>query len=156
MSQAGAWTVCGLTETPSFLTLEDLRLADVDPCCMGTVMSGAAGCTCWVPTYDLVQELPRPGEDATRRQRCHDCAFRPDSPERARGDELEGLDNFHCHQGVRRVVEWRHPDGRVRPGDPADYHPLLINGHGYKADGSPMDICAGWAQSQRLLARDVA
>ena len=143
-------SICG--PTAPFLTAEDL--ARVPVCCIGAVVYGPDRCTCWAPAYDLDQAVIAPAPIATRRTRCIDCAFRPDSPERARGDELEDLPSFACHQGVRRVVEWRHPDGRVRPGDPADYEPPFDrDGMGYKADGSPMDMCAGWAQSRRLLER---
>lgn len=144
-------SICGIPH--SFLTAEDLARQS-DGCCYGAAVNGPGSCTCWTPVYSGGQSAPAAGSTiATRATRCEDCAFRPDSPERARGDELQGLTNFACHQGVRRVVEWRHPDGRVRPGDPADYQPPIVNGVGYKADGSPMDICAGWAQAQRLRDR---
>jgi MoaA/NifB/PqqE/SkfB family radical SAM enzyme len=59
-------------------------------------------------------------------------------------------DIFWCHQGIRRVVEYRHPDGRVYPVPPlaagvdGAYEPPIIDGRPYKADGTPADVCAGW------------
>lgn len=71
--------------------------------------------------------------------------------------DLEALPNFWCHQGIRRPVAYRHPDGRVRPvEDSADYRPPMgkVAPTGeqvpYRADGTPAERCAGWAQVQRF------
>lgn len=146
----GTW-VCE-TGTLPFLTDEDRR--EPMPCCYGSI-DHPDGCTCWEPIFDLEQQEPRvtlvPG---TRARRCHDCAYRPDSPERERGDDMEALDNFWCHQGIRRAVAYRHPDGRVRQVPEAnDYQPPMGERWPFKADGTPADRCAGWAQTQRLRAR---
>lgn len=116
-------------------------------CCMGAVFNGARGCTCWVPVYDMEQAEPRTSiEPETRTRMCGDCAYRPDSPERAADPDFGlALSNFWCHRGIRRPKHWRHPDGRVRPGSPDDYQPPIINGVPYRADGRPAARCGGWA-----------
>jgi hypothetical protein len=132
-----------------------VRLAPVDYqeryrwCCLAAAEDGAAFCTCWRPEYDMEQQKPQADvEPETRTQMCGDCAYRPDSPER-RDDPYALLDlpNFWCHRGIRRPARWRHPDGRVRPGDPADYEPPIVNGIPYRADGLPAARCGGWAQA---------
>jgi hypothetical protein len=100
--------------------------------------------------FDLEQQPIRAQlRDDAREKACSDCAYRPDSPERAQGDDLERLvesgDVFWCHQGIRCVIEYRHPDGRVHiPEFRRDYRPPLQDARPYKADGTPADICAGW------------
>lgn len=118
-------------------------------CCAGAAMGGARGCTCWEPVYDLQQFPPDTSiEHETRTVMCGDCAYRPDSPERE-GDPYALLDlpSFWCHKGIRRPKEWRHPDGRVRAGDPADYQPPIVGEVPYRADGRPAAQCGGWAQA---------
>jgi hypothetical protein len=158
-------TLCGSRGPLPFLTAEDLALAEDPtwvPCCWGSSLGwDPSDCTCWTPVYDLDQVEPDPGtialleagiEPVTRTKRCHDCAFRPDSPERARGEELEGLPNFWCHQGIRRPTAYRHPDGRVRPfDDSADYQPPIVAGVPWRADGTPAERCAGHAQARRKM-----
>lgn len=144
--------VCGFNGDLPFLTARDKRRNSY--CCYGSCEYGPTGCTCWEPVFDLVQVAAIPAKPVTRRTRCVDCAFRPDSPERARGDEVEDLPHFWCHQGIRRPAAFRHPDGRVRKvSDSADYQPPIIDGVPYRADGTPADRCAGWAQTQRVLRR---
>lgn len=79
-------------------------------------------------------------------QRCEDCAFRPDSPERDRGlgtatELYEGLAlgndgmPFYCHQGMHHGAQGYVPRQRDARGAPIG-HP----------------ICAGWlAQYRRTL-----
>ncbi|MES2210933.1 MAG: hypothetical protein V4515_12245 [Chloroflexota bacterium] len=145
--------LCGSGEPLPFLTVEDL--AAEAWCCYGAVDRGPGGCNCWTPIFDLRQRKVRTDvEPETRASRCHDCAYRPDSPERQRGEALEALPNFWCHQGIRRPKAFRHPDGRVRPvEDSADYQPPMVAGVPYRASGRPADRCAGWAQVQRLRER---
>jgi len=148
--------LCGSGGPLPFLTPRDLRKHGW--CCMGDAEDGPAHCTCWEPVYDLEQQPIDPSiEPTTRRARCIDCAFRPDSPERAQGDDVEALPNFWCHQGIRRPIAYRHPDGRMRPvEDSADYRPPMgkVAPTGeqvpYRADGTPAERCAGWAQVQRF------
>lgn len=130
-----------------------VRLAPVDYhdryrwCCLAAAQDGPTACTCWEPFYDLEQVEPRTDlEPETRTQMCGDCAYRLDSPERAE-DPYFGLDlaNFWCHRGIRRPRVWRHPDGRERPGDPANYQPPIVAGVPYRADGRPAARCGGWA-----------
>lgn len=128
------------------------------PCCMGAALA-ENHCTCWEPIFDLEQQPladgGEPGEITTRVKCCHDCAYRNGSPERS-DDRTEALDQhvwvegeeFWCHQGVRRVVAFRHPDGRVLPAGEGDYRPPA-DPEGrpviWKADGTVAERCAGWA-----------
>lgn len=147
----------------AFLTDDDRDL-EAHPeygfCCYGTAMFDADGCTCWSPVFTLdQQESPAALSIETRSVMCDDCAYRPGSEERTEGSEHEnpdllGLPNFWCHQGLRAVREWRHPDGRVRPGEPLrDYDPPTATVDGepvpLKASGAPADRCAGWAAHNR-------
>lgn len=130
-------------------------LAELAHCCLGAVEGGPGSCTCWEPEYDLDQAPIRPGQPTARTKMCDDCAFRPDSPERTGddrythvGEDLAALPNFHCHQGLRRPVRWRHPLGIVIEADTDGYAPPIRDGVPYKADGTPADMCAGWAAHQ--------
>lgn len=135
--------------------------AEPDPCCMESFDGGPADCTCWIPEYDLEETRPaRLVTDADLQVQplmCGDCAYRPGSPELADEWEREALlelptrDNkrFFCHQGMRRPIRWRHPDGRVVDGDPADYQPYMKDSIAYQADGTPGLLCAGWDARRR-------
>lgn len=139
--------------------LEDKDLPETpEPwCCEGAASMGPGRCTCWEPVYDLDQQEPRTQEPAgVRPEMCVDCAYRPGSPERRGEEDYKGdqdlLDAlvvtgrpFWCHQGVRRPVKYRHPCGMEIEGHPAEYRPPLVAGRPYKADGSPSDLCGGWA-----------
>lgn len=149
----------------------DLPDVGVGGCCWGEIVGGPGRCTCWTPRYDLEQTAPDPEvarwlaagvQPNTRQRMCADCAYRPGSPERT-GDEtyagdaetLEQLaaggDRFWCHQGIRRPVEWSHPAGVTIPGQPAAYAPPVVAGVPYRADGTPAELCAGWAARRRAL-----
>lgn len=119
-------------------------------CCLSAAEDGPAACTCWEPLYDADQAEPRTDVEPTTRSRmCGDCAYKADSPEMARDPyALVEATNFWCHRGIRRPREWRHPDGRVRPGSAADYQPPIIDGIPYRADGLPAARCGGWAALQ--------
>lgn len=143
--------------------------ADFVPCCYGTVDEGPRGCTCWEPVYDLEQaRLVRDSEPSTRSKCCHDCAYRNGSPERTDEHEAETLIDaaapgreFWCHQGVRRVVAFRHPDGRELPAGDGDYRPPVgPNASGVQcvwlADGRAGERCAGWAAHQAADDRERA
>lgn len=124
-----------------------------DICCMGAVMRGAAYCTCWDPIFNLEQAAADTSTTPTIRQKCcQDCAYRQGSPERERDDgELDEIvahpdRTFWCHQGMRKVVAWHHPDGRELPAGPEDdYKPLIVGEVPYLADGTAGERCAGWA-----------
>lgn len=134
-------------------------------CCPGSAALGPGRCTCWRPVVVQAEPLP-PTPLVTRSERCVDCAFRPDSPERKNG-ELEyvidaipsGNSPFYCHQGTTPVVEYRHPSGAVfRPrldeDVPMDYQPRYNSAfRPCKDDGSQQDICAGWASEARRQLR---
>jgi hypothetical protein len=133
-------------------------------CCWGAAMGGPEDCTCWVAEYDQDQQPPRPivgVAEAVRQPRmCGDCAYRPDSPERTLAHTALKLEDlpldgspFWCHQGIRRPVEWRHPDGRTMPGAADDYQPPMVAGVPYQADGSPARLCAGWAVRRDRVLR---
>lgn len=125
-------------------------------CCDGSAIKGPQYCTCWEPRFDLEQQPVIEGDPGTRDAMCSDCAFKPGSPER-QGDERyngdpEFLDRivmtgerFFCHAGIRRAVRLVHPSGAEVELPPGDYRPLIEDGVPYKADGSPGDLCAGWA-----------
>ncbi len=156
-------TFCG----PLNVYQGDLPDAGDGGCCMGAAMYGPDRCTCWVEVFDLEQQPPQTGLDAGLKPTpCADCAYRPDSPERAGAEHVVGdtamLDAlvdrgepFWCHQGIRRVVKLLHePTGteHVVPDELAvSYRPPIIAARPYKADGSPADLCSGWAA--RVLRR---
>lgn len=144
--------LCSVPAELPFLLPEDLD-ERFRWCCYGAAEDGPKGCTCWEPIFDARQRKPRTSvEPTTRAKSCHDCAYRQGSPERERGEALEALPNFWCHQGIRRPAAFRHPDGRVRPvldyTTSPDYRPPIVDGVPYRADGRPADRCGGWAAVQ--------
>lgn len=136
-------------------------------CCYGAIMYGPQRCTCWDARYDQEQADPVPGKPATRDRLCADCAFRPGSPERLgvpgyNGSEGE-LDDlvmtgspFYCHQGLRHQVSLVHPSGAEVQAHPGAYDPPIVDGVPYKADGTPGELCAGWAARRRKWLREEA
>lgn len=123
------------------------------PCCYGAVMDGPRGCTCWEAIFDTEQSVDlQIGPMPLARKCCHDCAYRRGSPEREKGeaDHLEEIaghprELFLCHQGMLRVVGWRHPQiGEFPYAGPGDYHPPKRDGRVYQVDGRPGVLCAGW------------
>lgn len=148
---------------------DDIPDAGNGECCWGAGRDRRS-CTCWEVVFDLEQAEPvqklvdwlAAGIEPSIRQRmCEDCAYRPGSPERQgdpghKGDsaELERIareSRFWCHQGMRRPVLFRHPSGVEWPGHAAAYSPPIVDGVPYKADGTPGDLCAGWAARSRAL-----
>lgn len=126
-------------------------------CCDSASYNGLPACTCWIPEFDTDQAEPvpptSPADLTVRTRMCGDCAYRPDSPERADGYTAELLlelpgrgEPFYCHDGIRRPVAWRHPalPGVVIPGSPADYQPPMIGGLPFRTNGRPAALCAGW------------
>lgn len=131
----------------------------LEPCCMGVAVYGPERCTCWEPVFDVEQaEADTSIEVVTCEKCCDDCAFRNGSPERTEEmgeDELMDIvasGTFFCHKGMRRVVGWRHPDGRYREAARDDYKPLIVGGVAYQIDGKPAKRCAGWAAHKRVSA----
>lgn len=139
------------------------------PCCDGYAYLGYEHCMCWEPVYDDGQADPHIGvEPTTRRRMCSDCAFRPDSPELRDSDRavcgyydllriaLNEDESFWCHDGLRKVVAMRHPNGLTVPVDQTDgvvaYEPPIIDGIPYQLDGQPGLRCAGLA-AQRMRLR---
>jgi hypothetical protein len=141
---------------------------------MGAAALGPSRCTCWEPLFDLEQQEPDPTavkllaagvQPVTRTRPCGDCAYRPGSPER-RGDPgyagnqelldriVETGERFWCHQGMRKPVAWRHPSGVTVPVPVDAYDPPRIEGIPYRADGSPGEVCAGWAARRAKVAAD--
>lgn len=133
-------------------------------CCWAADVFGPGYCTCWRTQYDAEQAELQPGVRFVRPGgMCGDCAYRPGSPEKEgdpgyRGDagHLEqwaaDATPFHCHDGLRRVVEHRHPSGATVPGAPGDYDPPIVDGVPYRANGEPGYLCAGWDARRRALA----
>jgi hypothetical protein len=136
-------------------------------CCEGSAVKGPQYCTCWTPAFSLEQAEPVTGGPGTRGELCQDCAYKPGSPERS-GDEryngdaeflariAETGEPFFCHQGIRRAVKLVHPSGAEVGVLPGDYRPPIVDGVPYKADGSPGELCAGWAaRRQKVMQREV-
>lgn len=125
-------------------------------CCIGEAVRGAEHCTCWVPVWNGEQAEPvlppKAADLAPFATKCGDCAYRRDSPERRdewMADTLYSLPEqgtaFYCHEGMRRPVAWRHPDGREIAGSPDDWQPPMVAGIPYRLDGRAGSLCAGWA-----------
>lgn len=146
--------VCGPVHDPI------VEFPDLGWCCMGSAVRGPDGCTCWEAVYDVAQAKPnRFDTTEPRGEMCGDCAFRSDSPER-QGDERYRSYEFHpyrpffCHQGMRRIVYYRHASGIAVPAAVDDrWDPTEIDGTVYKANGMAADICAGWWRRARAEAR---
>lgn len=135
---------------------------DAGPCdCWGYAHNGPDGCICWEPEYDLEQATPdETAHSRARDKMCSDCAYRPDSPERANDDDVmcsaadlertvtSGVP-FYCHDGMRRRLRWRHPNGAVVEAEQDhDYAPPILKiddqAVPFRADGAPALLCAGW------------
>lgn len=163
MTNSFHWPAVGRPEFP------DLALDA--PCCESSCYYGPERCTCWEPVYNLDQQfvdeqaralLAAGIEPNTRSLMCVDCAYRPGSPEKSAdptyqgdADELERIareDRFWCHQGTRRPVKWVHRSGAEIPGHPASYRPPVVDAVPYKANGTPSDLCAGWAARRKALS----
>lgn len=136
-------------------------------CCIGSAAMGPQYCTCWEQVYDLEQQEIRPGEPGTRKALCADCAYRPGSPERSgderyNGDEeflaaiVQTGEKFWCHQGLRRVVKLRHPSCAEVAIETDHYDPPKDDAIPFKADGTPGDLCAGWAAQRARYLRQAA
>jgi hypothetical protein len=130
---------------------------DFPVCCDGVAIDGPKGCTCWEPVFNLEQQpvvLPVV-EPTTRTKCCTRCAYRVGSPERERGewddlmDIAGGRETFWCHEGMRRVIAWRHPVHGLRPAEPGDYRPHIGMRLAFRADGTPAARCAGWDAHRR-------
>lgn len=134
------------------------------PCCMGT--AAGCACTCWEDEYDQPQLPAQEGPPAIAPGPCSTCACRPGSPERLEDDTpydqrqmasswelVQSLaargEPFWCHQGMRRRVRERHPDGRVREVGEHDWAPGVRPGTPLQASGEPAVMCGGWAAMAR-------
>jgi hypothetical protein len=133
----------------------DAHPDDLNPACCWGSLYDAAKCTCWSPVYDTTQAPPQtvtsPELLTAQKRMCHDCAYRPGSPERADeylAEQLHTLPDagtpFWCHEGMRRPAYWQHPDGRRVDAHPDDWHPAREGNFVYQADGSPALLCNGW------------
>jgi hypothetical protein len=165
-------------EIGAYLHTGSLQLAMAPTrCCPGRIADGPAGCTCWLPVFDLDLAAPDARailaivsgdqEPIERPLMCGDCAYRPGSPERTGDDgqahdaaQLEELaatgQRFYCHDGFPAPVAWQHPAAPPPPPAPdrhGDYHPRNVLGVPLRADGTPGLLCAGWAARNRALAR---
>lgn len=132
-------------------------------CCMGSAVYGPARCTCWEPIYAEGQEAPDVTVPTVVRPRlCHDCAYRPGSPERTdvpdAAADHEDLDRiaadgtpFYCHQGMRQPVAFAHPSGAIVVASPLRYDPARADRRTFDRDGDPSMLCAGWDARRRAL-----
>lgn len=131
-------------------------------CCDGDAVKGPEHCTCWIPEWNGDQAPPNnppdPADFGPRERMCSDCAFRPGSTERRDGFVADALYDlpaggkpFYCHDGLRRPLRWRHPDGRTVEGSPDDWQPVQVNGVPFRLDGRAALLCAGWAAVARRL-----
>lgn len=155
---SGLMVICGSDHD---IEWPDIGNGDL-PCCMGAAALGPGNCTCWEAEYDLEQtEIEAVGPPGLRASPCEDCAYRGGSPERQGSDHVMGdathlealvvLNRpFFCHQGIRRPLRFRHPRGAVHepPHLEAAYRPHIHAGVPYRADGTPADLCAGWAAAR--------
>lgn len=133
-------------------------------CCYGSAVYGPARCTCWVPVYDQQQLPPRTDEPSgVMPAMCSTCAFRPGSPERTGyakamhgAEDLDRLvaerQPFWCHDGLLAPVAYLHPPTMswlVLTDDQQFHPPQQRDAWGvptpYRVDGSPGDLCGGWA-----------
>lgn len=133
--------------------------SDPDATCCWAAINGNE-CTCWTPVFDaeparLCDELP---DQPAAEKMCHGCAFRKGTGANALMEEGElevsSLQPFYCHAGMRRVVAWRHEDGRLVDVDPAVWseQPIMHKGRVYGRDGKPAKVCAGWVADMRKHA----
>ena len=135
-------------------------------CCAGSAAGGMDYCTCWEPVYECEQAAPDVAAldgqtiDTLPAQAspCHDCAFRPGSPELSTEFEAETLrdlaareEPFWCHRGMRRPVNYVHPELGEMPGDPDDWQPPQVGHVAFQADGTPALLCAGWKAQRRAV-----
>lgn len=174
LAEAVNRVLCGQTSAGARLWAAAHPDDDPTPCCDGSAVYDQTRCTCWEPVYAVEQSPPRPpasiGDIQVRARMCPPgpddeagCAFRPGSPERTDPllvDELDELvyagTPFWCHTGMRRPVRWEHPDGRVIPGDPADWHPAMVGALPFRTDGQPALLCAGWWAAVVRARREAA
>lgn len=138
---------------------------DVDPgCCYGSAAKGPEACTCWEPQYDKPQQdIVKGLEPVERQDMCHDCAYKFGSPERVEGFDEDWLlslpisgERFFCHQGMRRILRCRHPSGAVLEAPPGAYDPPRSGSIAYRADGTPEQLCGGWAARKAYFDRERA
>lgn len=143
-----------LDDDPS--VAESLR--EFGTCCMGE--AGMGRCTCWEPVYSEPQAPPAdPFPPPSVRSACCGTCGVVDGLTEELGIETAALVGrpFFCHQGFRRILEYRHPDGRTRPARGEHDYPEsqghYIDAGGYRipirADGQPAQLCAAWARWAR-------
>lgn len=121
-------------------------------CCWASVHSDGEECTCWIAVLDVIPTRDvQEGPHRIRRTMCQDCAYRPCSSERTElGGDPPGYsrrDRFFCHQGMPVAVGYVHPhlEGVIPAPTRDDYRPYIRDGQAWQADGSPAELCAGWA-----------
>lgn len=134
----------------------DLPAPDPEvPCCETAAYSNGKACSCWEPIFSA----PTPpvlleGPQAPRPKMCHDCAYRPGSPERTEvdGEQLEAplSQPFQCHDGMPKLLGWTHPElpgaclVAAAIGDRDSFGPVIRGAQSWRADGTPALMCAGW------------
>lgn len=148
-------------------------LPPIDPdgaCCWTAVQTEGTDCSCWEPIYSATPTRDvQAGPPAVRDSMCHDCAYRPGSPERTEqgGGQLD-VDRrrpFVCHQGMPvllgyTVPSWQGNDGVWQTGafcvvarlvhDRDNFGPITRGPTAWKTDGTLADVCGGWASVARM------
>ncbi|MCB1147360.1 MAG: hypothetical protein KDK38_11195 [Leptospiraceae bacterium] len=128
------------------------------PCCYGYIQNGPRGCNCWHPVYDLEQNKIYDTEQPVinvRKKKCNDCAFKHNSPEYQDDSIYNIRGNFYCHQGMRKIIAWKHENGDIvnHNVNCDDYDPPIKKNIPYTANGSPAKICRGWySRNKRFLS----
>ena len=86
MTDLSAVTMCG--------ALYAIRAPHMVTALRSVIIGRSQHCTCWKPIHDRRQRRAlRAGPPVVRARACSDCAYRPDSPERA------GADGYACNDG---------------------------------------------------------
>lgn len=143
--------------------------------CWDACAADGSDCAEWEPRFWPPAEMDdlQEGPEVVRPRACGDCAYRPGSPERRAndGDLPDGFNPnrpFYCHDGMSALRGYTHrtlgvsvlvsslpsmQDGFLIGSLDYDVVRATDRPRGWKADGSPLTVCAGWwAHAQRARA----
>lgn len=154
--------ICGVgVLIPDGVVLPDAGRGE---CCEDAAEDGPQACTCWDYVYDAERsrdlrryDVPTPASPPVM---CSDCAFRPGSPEKADDPHVVASSYqllrcvslgqpFWCHDGMPKVIGFRHPSGAYVPfDDDGAFSPRIVKSDDaatpFRADGRPAVLCSGW------------